>query len=143
MFPAVVVSDAEELAIQWARSIEDITSLLINDSSTVQIATSLPKEPFDEGRAEFLACHQVGGVQHTPGVPIWRSTLQWDSWAITKGGASRVLRTVLAYADAMSYWEASDGGTVRGFRVTFGPVDLEDPDTEWKRFMATTEMTHT
>lgn len=140
---ALVMPDAESIAVSWAKATADLTALL-----GTKIATRLPAKV----DLPFLRAIRVGGGPEDLEADIDGALIQWDAYAARSGAngetpdyrtASLIARTLVAAARASANMPivpaSGDAAWVYGFTVTSGPIRMDEP-TNWARFRVDTLM---
>lgn len=136
--------DVEAAAVAWAKSQSDLVN--INGAG---VATRLPRahDPRTDSAAwsTFLrAALLVGSEVVYEGGSIVAGVIQWDAYAQNPSGrapdyaaASALARTLKAAAYGASAVDTG-AGVILGFGSFNGPHRIEEPETQFARFMVET-----
>lgn len=126
--------DVEKLAVQWAKTRPTITTI-----AAQRISTSLPKEPI----FPWLTAFVVGGGVADGHAPMGWHMVQWDSFgapgAHTPDYDSAYSLASALIEEAFEYQgRVANIGYIDGFQIVSGPRRVNEPDTNWARYMVET-----
>jgi hypothetical protein len=136
-----LIPDVETVAVEWAKN-NAALQVLIGAAPDQRVATRLPKSLV----FPFLRVVRIPpGTRDSGESEIDHANLQWDAYGKReKGGpdyvgASGVARTLVEELEKAKGVVGS-AGYIMGARIIAGPYRVEEPETEWARFLVESVM---